>query len=122
MASCLVTGGAGFIGSHLVEKLVDAGQEVRVVDNLSTGKLENLEAVRSRITWYEADIRDLDKLHEIFAGVNYVIHLAALSSVARSLEDPALTNEVNLGGTLNVLLAARDARAERLVFASSAAV
>jgi len=122
MASYLVTGGAGFIGSHLVEKLVEAGQDVRVVDNLSTGKLENLEAVRSRITWYEADIRDLDKLHEIFAGVNYVIHLAALSSVARSLEDPALTNEVNLGGTLNVLLAARDARAERLVFASSAAV
>ncbi|HKS96837.1 MAG TPA: SDR family oxidoreductase [Terriglobia bacterium] len=122
MASYLVTGGAGFIGSHIVEKLVEAEHEVRVVDNLSTGKLENLEAVRGRISWYETDIRDLDKLHEACGGVDYVIHLAALSSVARSLEDPALTNEVNLGGTLNVLLAARDARAKRLVFASSAAV
>ncbi|HEV2494976.1 MAG TPA: SDR family oxidoreductase [Terriglobia bacterium] len=122
MASYLVTGGAGFIGSHVVENLVGAGHEVRVVDNLSTGKLENLEAVRNRITWCEADIRDLDKWHEAFAGVNYVIHLAALSSVARSIEEPQITNKVNIGGTLNVLLAARDARAQRLVFASSAAV
>jgi UDP-N-acetylglucosamine/UDP-N-acetyl-alpha-D-glucosaminouronate 4-epimerase len=122
MASYLVTGGAGFIGSHLVEKLVEAGQEVRVVDNLSTGKLDNLDGVRDRITWCEADIRDLDKLHGAFAGVDYAIHLAALSSVARSLEDPAVTSDVNIGGTLNVLLAARDAGAKRLVFASSAAV
>ncbi|PYV27224.1 MAG: LPS biosynthesis protein WbpP [Acidobacteria bacterium] len=122
MALYLVTGGAGFIGSHIVEKLVEMRQEVRVVDDLSTGKLENLEAVRDRVTWCEADIRDLEKMRACASGVDYVIHLAALSSVTRSVEDPVASNHVNIGGTVNVLMAAREARAKRLVFAASAAI
>lgn len=122
MASYLVTGGAGFIGSHLVEKLVKAGESVRVLDDLSTGRIANLETVRDRLTFYEADIRDLQGMRPYFTGVDYVVHLAALSSVVRSLEDPVTANAVNLSGTLNVMVAARDARARRLVFAASAAV
>ncbi|HMD99357.1 MAG TPA: SDR family oxidoreductase [Terriglobia bacterium] len=122
MAIYLVTGGAGFIGSHLVHELVARGEEVRVLDNFSTGKRENLEAVRDRVTIHEADITELEKIRPLFAGVDYVAHLAALSSVVRSVEDPVGTNAVNLGGTLNVLLASRDAGVKRVVSAASAAV
>ena len=121
MSLYLVTGGAGFIGSHLVESLLKTGEEVRVLDDLSTGKISNLEAVRHSLTFYEADIRDLEAIRPCFSGVDYVVHLAALSSVVRSLEDPVTANAVNLSGTLNVLVAARDAGAKRLVFAASAA-
>jgi len=121
MATYLVTGGAGFIGSHIVEELVARGEEVRVLDNFSTGKRENLEAVRDRVTIHEADIVELEKIRPLFAGVDYVVHLAALASVTRSVEDPVGTSAVNLGGTLHVLLAARDAGAKRLVFSASAA-
>jgi len=121
MAIYLVTGGAGFIGSHIVHELVRRGEDVRVLDNLSTGKMANLQEVRNRITFLEGDIRDLAGITPHFAGANYVIHLAALASVARSIADPLATNAVNITGTLNVLLTARDAGAKRLVFAASAA-
>ena len=121
MARYLVTGGAGFIGSHVVRELVARGEEVRVLDDLSTGRLENLPAVSDRITVSQVDICDPESIRPLFVGVNYVIHLAALPSVARSVADPAGTNAVNLDGTLHVLLAARDAGVKRLIFAASAA-
>ena len=121
MATYLVTGGAGFIGSHVVHELVRRGEAVRVLDNLATGKIANLAAGSGRIDFHEADIRDPGAISPHFAGADYVIHLAALPSVARSVDDPLTANEVNLTGTLNVLLAARDAGVKRLVFAASAA-
>jgi len=121
MSRYLVTGGAGFIGSHVVRELVAWGEEVRVLDDLSTGRPENLRAVSDRITVSEVDICDPKSIRPLFAGVNYVIHLAALPSVARSVADPAGTNAVNLDGTLHVLLGARDAGVQRLIFAASAA-
>lgn len=119
MALYLVTGGAGFIGSNLVDELVRRGESVRVLDNLSTGRAENLAAVRDRISWCQADIRNLEEIRPHFDGVDYVIHEAALPSVERSIADPLTTNAVNLSGTLNVLVAARDARVKRVVFAAS---
>ena len=121
MALYLVTGGAGFIGSHIVGELARRGEGVRVLDNLSSGHEENLAAVRDKIEFIQADIRDLDSIRPIFAGVDCVIHLAALASVARSMEDPVETTLVNLNGTLHVLLAARDARVKRAVMAATAA-
>ena len=121
MATYLVTGGAGFIGSHVVHELVRRGEVVRVLDNLSTGRIANIADVCRRITLYETDICDLGAISPLFAGVHYVIHLAALPSVARSIADPLTANAVNITGTLNVLLAARDAGVQRLVFAASAA-
>jgi len=117
----LVTGGAGFIGSNIVGELVRRGEAVRVVDNLATGHIENLASVRQKIQWHEADIRDLENIRPDFEGVDYVIHLAAIPSVPRSVADPLTSTAVNIDGTLNVLLAARDAGAKRLVFAASSA-
>ena len=121
MALYLVTGGAGFIGSHVVEELVRRGESVRVLDNLSTGHEENLGALRGKIDFRRADIRELESIRPLFSGVDYVIHLAAVASVARSMEDPVETTLVNLNGTLHVLLAARDARVKRVVMAATAA-
>lgn len=121
MALYLVTGGAGFIGSHMVEELVRRGESVRVLDNLSTGHEENLAPVRARVDFRRADIRDPESIRPLFAGVDYVIHLAALASVARSMEDPVETTLVNLNGTLHVLLAARAAQVKRVVMAATAA-
>ena len=121
MALYLVTGGAGFIGSHMVEELVRRGESVRVLDNLSTGHRENLAGVQDRIDFRQADIRNLDAIRPMFEGVDYVIHLAALASVVRSMEDPVETTLVNLNGTLHVLLAARDAHVKRVVMAATAA-
>ncbi len=121
MPTYLVTGGAGFIGSNMVGELVRRGETVRVVDNLATGHIENLTSIRQKIQWHEADIRDLKSIRPDFEGVDYVIHLAAIPSVPRSIEDPLTANAVNIDGTLNVLLAARDASAKRLVFAASSA-
>ena len=121
MATYLVTGGAGFIGSHVVHELVRRGEVVRVLDNLATGRLANLDEVFARIDFSKADICDLGFISRHFADAHYVIHLAALPSVARSIEDPLAAHAANLTGTLNVLLAARDAGAKRLVFAASAA-
>jgi UDP-glucose 4-epimerase len=121
MATYLVTGGAGFIGSHTVSELVRRGEEVRILDNFATGKRANLRAVQDKVIIHEADICDLEDIRPRFAGVDYVIHLAALPSVARSVADPLQSNLININGTLNVLVAARDARVKRLVFAASAA-
>jgi nucleoside-diphosphate-sugar epimerase len=121
LALYLVTGGAGFIGSHMVEELIRQGESVRVLDNLSTGHIENLASVRGKIDFHQADIRDCDSIRPLFAGVDYVIHLAALASVPRSMEDPVETTLVNLNGTLHVLLAAREAPVKRVVMAATCA-
>jgi len=119
MSLCLVTGGAGFIGSHLVDGLLQAGHSVRVLDNLSTGNLDNLADVRQRIQLIEGDITDLATVRSAMQRVDWVFHEAALASVPRSVADPAATNRVCVDGTLNVLLAARDAKAQRVVYAAS---
>jgi UDP-glucose 4-epimerase len=122
MAKYLVTGGAGFIGSNIVEELVARGETVRVLDNFSTGRRENLNVFMGKIELIEGDIRSLNTVKNAMAGVDYVLHQAALPSVARSIEDPVTTSEVNINGTLNVLIAAKDAKVKRLVFASSSSV
>ena len=118
----LVTGGAGFIGSHIVERLVQEGQHVRVIDNLSTGKWENIEPFLEEIEFIEGDIRDLELVRKAMDGVDYVLHQAAVPSVPRSVKDPVTTNSVNVEGTLNILIAARDAGVKRVVYASSSSV
>ncbi|MFO7733327.1 MAG: SDR family oxidoreductase [Candidatus Aminicenantes bacterium] len=122
MAFYLVTGGAGFIGSHLVEGLVERGEKVRVLDNLSSGKKENLAPFMDRIELLEGDIRDLETCRRAVEGTDHVLHQAAVASVALSVEDPLLTNAVNVTGTLNLLVAAREAGVESFVLASSSAV
>ncbi len=122
MKKCLVTGGAGFIGSNLVEHLVGASFEVKVLDNLSSGFLKNLEAVWEYIDFKEGDVRDMTTLKQIMSEVEVVFHQAALVSVPQSIEDPIETVMVNDLGTLNVLEAARHSGVRRVVFASSCAV
>jgi UDP-N-acetylglucosamine/UDP-N-acetyl-alpha-D-glucosaminouronate 4-epimerase len=122
MARYLVTGGAGFIGSNTVDELLRRGEKVRVLDNLTTGRVENLADARDHIEFFHADICRREEIQPHFDGVDYVIHLAALPSVARSVAEPVVANAVNIDGTLNVLVAARDAKVQRLVFAGSAAV
>ncbi len=118
----LVTGGAGFIGSNTVDELVRRGHDVVVLDDLSTGKEANLAQVRTKITWIQDSVTNLGAVREACRGVDSVIHLAAQTSVPRSVKDPIETNHVNVNGTLNVLVAARDARVKRVVFACSCAV
>ncbi len=118
----LVTGGAGFIGSHTVDELVRRGHDVVVLDDLSTGKIENLAQVNTQINFVRGSITDLGKLREACEATDLVIHLAAQTSVPRSVKDPIETNQINVDGTLNVLVAARDAKVKRVVFASSCAV
>jgi len=120
--SCLVTGGAGFIGSHLAEELVRRGCNVRILDNFSTGKRENLASFRASIELVEGDIRDLGTCRAAVRGVDYVFHEAALASVPLSVEDPFQTNDINVGGTLNMLWAAKEGGVKRLVFASSTSI
>ncbi len=116
MAKCLVTGGAGFIGSNLVDALVKRGDEVTIIDNLSTGKKEYLNPGAK---FYELDIRDLEAIKPFFSGVDYVFHLAAFPRVQPSIEDPVNANSINLDGTLNVLVSARDAKVKRVVYSAS---
>ena len=118
----LITGGAGFIGSHLTDRLLTLGHQVRVFDNLSTGKRENLRAAGSDVELVVGDVRDAEALGQAARGVELVFHLAAVVSVQRSLEHPLDTQAINLGGTLNALVAAHRQGARRLVLASSAAV
>ncbi|HEX3376461.1 MAG TPA: SDR family oxidoreductase [Candidatus Acidoferrales bacterium] len=118
----LVTGGAGFIGSHTVDELVRRGHEVTVVDDLSTGKAANLSQVRTKIKFIQESIVNLETLREACCNVDYVVHLAAQTSVPRSINDPVETNLINVNGTLNVLVAAREAKVKRVVFACSCAV
>ena len=118
----LITGGAGFIGSNIVEELVRRGEQVRVLDNFATGRRENLASFLSRIELVEGDIRDYRKTREAMEGVDVVLHQAAIPSVPRSVADPLTSNEVNVTGTLNVLHAAKDAKVRRVVNASSSSV
>jgi len=118
MAAYLVTGGAGFIGSHLTEELVRRGHTVRVVDNLITGKRKNLDHIRG-VEFMEGDLADMNVAIRAVAGMNYVLHQAAIPSVPRSVKDPVTSNRANIDATLNVLVAARDAGVRRLVFAGS---
>jgi nucleoside-diphosphate-sugar epimerase len=126
MARYTVTGGAGFIGSHLAEELLRRGHAVRIVDNFSTGKRENIDAAArgagqsiAAIDVVEGDLADLDAAHRAAAGADYVLHQAAIPSVPRSVKDPIASNRANIDGTLNLLVAARDAGVKRLVFAGS---
>ena len=116
---CLVTGGAGFIGSNLVDELIAKNYEVTVIDNLATGKRENLNP---KAQFYELDIRDLEAIRPLFEGVDYVFHVAALPRVQYSIADPVTTHSVNVTGTLNVLKAAAEAKAKKVIFSSSSSV
>lgn len=118
----LVTGGAGFIGSNIVARLLNLGESVRVLDNFSTGRRENLQDLLNDIELIEGDIRSLSTVYRAVDGVDFVLHQAALPSVPRSIADPVTTNEVNITGTLNVLIAARDRGVKRMVYASSSSV
>jgi len=119
MPRSIVTGGAGFIGSHITEALVGLGHEVVVIDDLSTGHEKNLAACRDRITFVKGSITDLDLLRTHFAGADVVYHQAALASVPRSVADPLASNEANITGTLKVFLAARETGVRRVVYAAS---
>jgi len=121
MSTYLITGVAGFIGSALARALLAQGDQVRGVDNLSSGKMENLEEIKSKIEFRKADILDLDAMHSACRGVDYVFHEAAIPSVPKSVTDPLGNNAANVDGTLNVLVAARDAKVKRLTFAASSA-
>ncbi|MFH1679750.1 MAG: SDR family oxidoreductase [Candidatus Eisenbacteria bacterium] len=122
MSRYLITGGAGFIGSHLVRALAREAEWVRVLDDFSTGRMESLEGVGGRVEVVRGDLRDLDTVRRAARGAEYILHHGALVSVPLSVADPVRTNEVNVGGTLNVLVAAREENARRVVFASSTAV
>jgi nucleoside-diphosphate-sugar epimerase len=116
MTKVIVTGGAGFIGSNAVDALVEKGFEVHVVDNISGGNKEN---INSKAVFHEVDIRDLESLKPIFMGARYVFHFAALPRVQFSIENPILTNDVNINGTQNVLIAAQLAGVKRVIYSAS---
>lgn len=118
----LVTGGAGFIGSNLAESLLLKGYTVRVLDNFSTGRRENLNGMEKDRELVEGDIRDSHLAYEVIKGINIVFHQAALPSVPRSIKDPLITNDVNVNGTLNILNAAVNSSVQRFIFASSSSI
>lgn len=120
--SFVVTGGAGFIGANSVIRLIKDNNEVIAIDNLSTGKMENLSEVDPQIRFVNGDVRNPELLKELFQGVDYVLHYAAMISVLHSIKDPVSANQNNIDGTLNVLMAARDSGVKRVVLVSSAAV
>lgn len=115
----LVTGGAGFIGSNTVDELVRRGGSVVVLDDLSSGKEENLAEIHSKITFIKGSITDIEVVRKAMHGAEYVLHLAARTSVPRSVKDPIETNRINIDGTLNVLVAAKELKVKRVVFAAS---
>lgn len=117
-----VTGGAGFIGTNIVSELVKNNNEVVIIDNLLTGKLENLSNVVDKVRFVNGDIQNLNMLKKEFNDIDYVLHQAALPSVPRSVDDPIASNQNNIDGTLNVLVAARDAGVKRVIYASSSSV
>ena len=119
---CLVTGGAGFIGSNLVKALLARGDRVRVLDNFSTGKRENVEPLSEKIELLEGDLRSYHIVHQAVRDVEVIFHQGALPSVPRSVNDPITTNQVNVEGTLNLLDAARDVGVRRVIYASSSSV
>src|SRR5262249_6083962 len=116
MTSYLVTGGAGFIGSHLTEELVRRGHRVRVADSLITGKTQNLQHI-SGVEFLQGDLADLPFAQRAVEGMDYVLHQAAIPSVPRSVKDPVTSNRANIDASINVLVAARDAGVKRLVYA-----
>lgn len=122
MATYVVTGGAGFIGSHIADELVRLGHAVRIVDNFYSGKEENIAGFRSSVEVFRHDIAEAGKLQDIFEGADYVIHQAAIPSVPRSISDPVTSHRANVDGSLNVLVAARDTGVKRVVYASSSSV
>ncbi|HUV39867.1 MAG TPA: SDR family oxidoreductase [Planctomycetota bacterium] len=122
MSLHLVTGGAGFIGSHIAEELLRQGERVRIIDNLCTGKRENVEGLPGEVEFVEGDICDASLVTKAVRGVEVVYHEAAIPSVPRSVDDPFTTNRASVDGTLRVLLAARDAKVRRIVYASSSSV
>ena len=119
MSLYLITGIGGFIGSSLARELISRGEQVRGVDNFSTGRRDNLTEILDRIDFREADILDLDAMHKACAGVDFVLHQAAIPSVPKSVLDPLGSNRANVDGTVNVLVAARDAKVKRVVYAAS---
>ena len=119
MARYLITGIAGFIGSTLAHALIERGDEVRGFDNLSTGSLENLAGLRDRIDFRQMDLQDATGMKSACEGIDFILHQAALASVPRSVKDPLTSHESNINGTLNLLLAARDAKVRRIVYAAS---
>jgi UDP-glucose 4-epimerase len=118
----LVSGGAGFIGSHIVEELVKRGERVRVLDNFSTGRIENLANVKDKIELVRGDIRDIDTVRRAMKDVTYVLHQAAMRSVPKSVDDPISANDNNVNGTLNILIAAKECKVKKVVYASSSSV
>ncbi|MDP3879216.1 MAG: SDR family oxidoreductase [Dehalococcoidales bacterium] len=124
MKKVIVTGGAGFIGSHLADELLRRGYYVTILDDLSTGKMENITLLlkNENLEFIEGNITDLPRLRKLFQGVDYIFHMAAIASVPRSIDNPELSHEVNATGTLKVLIAARDSGVKKVVFASSSAV
>jgi nucleoside-diphosphate-sugar epimerase len=119
MNRCIVTGGAGFIGSTLVRALLAEGRRVHVIDNLSTGKLDNLEEVADQITVHELDLRDYDRIAPVIAGAERVFHLGAIPSVPKSISEPVPSHESNIDGTFNVFRAAVEGKAGRVIYAAS---
>ncbi|MDQ2833202.1 MAG: SDR family oxidoreductase [Acidobacteriota bacterium] len=119
MARYLITGIAGFIGSTLAHALVKQGHDVSGIDNLSTGSLENLADIRQRVSFQEMDLQDVSGVRSACEGIDYVLHQGALASVPRSVKDPLSSHESNINGTLNLLIAARDAKVRRIVYAAS---
>lgn len=123
MKKAVVTGGAGFIGSHLAEELARRGYQVIILDDLSTGKKENIEGlIGDKVDFVQGSVVDLPLLQELFHKIDFVFHLAAIPSVSRSLENPLASHSVNITGTLNVLIAAGDNKVEKVVYASSSSV
>src|SRR4029079_5586790 len=122
MSTYVVTGGAGFIGSHIVEALLGQKHHVRIVDNFSTGKASNIEPFRKDVELFNLDISKIDGLNSAMREADYVIHQAAIPSVPKSMLDPVTSHQANVNGTLNVLVAARDAGVKRLVYASSSSL
>ena len=122
MEKYLVTGGAGFIGSNIVEELLKRGEKVRVIDNFITGKRENIAPFLNDIELIEEDIRDIEAARKAVGDMDYVLHQAALRSVPKSVDNPSLSNDINVNGTLNILMASREAGVKRVVYASSSSV
>ncbi len=122
MRMYLITGGAGFIGSHIAETLVNKGERVKIIDNLSTGRMENIKSFIDKVEFVEGDIRDFDLLKKITKGVDIIFHEAALPSVPRSIDNPMASNANNIDGTLNVLYAAKLNNVHRIVYAASSSV
>jgi UDP-glucose 4-epimerase len=124
MKKIIVTGGAGFIGSHLAGELVNKACQVTVIDDLSTGKKENLESIltKDNVQFIQGSVTDLPLLQQLFHNASYVFHLAALPSIPRSIENPLASHNANATGTLNVLIAARDNKVEKVIYSSSSSV